>query len=177
MNFNLDEAMDILERTPKTLEYFLMGLSDDWMLSGEGEGTWNINQVIDHLIEGEKTNWIPRLESMVLEGGNEVFPPFDRFAHLKQSSEASLPQKFQEFKRVRERNISKIKKMVADESFLELKGLHPAFGQVKVSELLSTWVVHDLTHISQIVRIMAERYREDVGPWVEYLGVLKKQQE
>ncbi|GAA3326286.1 hypothetical protein GCM10020331_061560 [Ectobacillus funiculus] len=55
-----------------------------------------------------------------------------------------------------------------------MTGVHPAFGVVKVRELISTWVVHDLTHIAQIVRVMAERYRTDVGPWKEYLGILKK---
>ncbi|EDL64588.1 DinB family protein [Bacillus sp. SG-1] len=173
MNFNLDEAVEILERTPQTLEHFLSGLSENWILSDEGEGTWSVIQIIDHLIEGEKTNWLPRLEMMV-SGENETFPPFDRFAHLKQDSKGSLEQRFQEYRRIREVNILKIKQMINPESHLDLTGVHPAFGQVKVRELLSTWVVHDLTHISQIVRIMAERYREDVGPWVEYLGILKK---
>jgi len=52
--------------------------------------------------------------------------------------------------------------------------LHPELGQVKVRELISTWAVHDLTHISQIMRVMSKRYREDVGPWSAYLGILKK---
>jgi hypothetical protein len=39
--------------------------------------------------------------------------------------------------------------------------------------LLSTWAVHDLTHLHQVSRIMAHQYRDAVGPWSEYLGVLK----
>lgn len=106
--------------------------------------------MIEHLFEGEKNNWIPRLEIILQEGESKVFPPFDRYSHLNERSERSLEQKL-----------------------LELTGSHPAFGVVKVREILSTWVVHDLTHIAQIVRVMAERYRADVGPWIEYLGILK----
>jgi hypothetical protein len=177
MNFQMNEAIEILERTPKTLEYFLTGLSASWVLTDEGEGTWNVSQVIDHLIEGEKTNWIPRLEMIIQKGESQIFPPFDRFAHLEQVAEMSLHQKFREFKRIREENITKVKMMVTSDAILELTGLHPAFGQVKARELIATWAAHDLTHISQIVRVMAERYREDVGPWADYLGILTKQQQ
>lgn len=62
MNFELNEAIEILERTPKTLEYFLSGLSINWLQCNEGEDTWNPSQVVDHLIEGDKTDWIPRVE-------------------------------------------------------------------------------------------------------------------
>ncbi|TKD72262.1 DinB family protein [Pseudalkalibacillus hwajinpoensis] len=174
MNFNLNEAIEVLERTPKTLEGLLNGLSDGWLQTNEGEGTWNVSEVVDHLIEGEKTNWIPRLEMILREGVNKPFPPFDRYAHLTNVAESSIDQKLAEFKKVRAESISNLHGRLELESQFELTGLHPAFGEVKLSELLSTWVVHDLTHISQIVRVMSERYRTDVGPWEEYLGVLKR---
>lgn len=174
MNFNIKEAIEVLERTPQTLELFLSDLSNGWLQCDEGEGSWNATQVIDHLIEGEKTNWIPRLECILEEGENQLFPLFDRFAHLKESASSSIEVKFLEFKCLRSENISILKNLIVDDHQLQLTGLHPEFGEVKASELISTWVVHDLTHISQIVRVMAERYRAAVGPWEAYLGVLKK---
>ncbi|MEH7886886.1 DinB family protein [Bacillus sp. JJ1609] len=174
MNFNLKEAIEILERTPQTMELILSDLSDGWLQCNEGEGTWNASQVIDHLIEAEKTNWIPRLESILQEGEEQLFPAFDRFAHLKESAPYSMNTKFLEFKVLRNENIAKLNSLIIDEQQLELTGLHPEFGEVKARELISTWVVHDLTHISQIVRVMAQRYMLDVGPWESYLGVLKK---
>jgi len=176
MHFNIDEAIEVLERTPQTLEYFLSGLSDGWLQCNEGEGTWNAIEVLDHLIEGEKYNWIPRLEFILQENSNKPFPPFDRFSHLKDKFSLSIDEKFRAFKALRMQNISKLKSIIESELALELEGSHPEFGPVKVRELLSTWVVHDLTHISQIVRVMAERYREDVGPWKVYLGILKKRE-
>ncbi|WP_078409134.1 DinB family protein [Priestia abyssalis] len=174
MNFKMNEAIEVLERTPQTLEHFLAGLSHGWLQCHEGEGTWNASEVIDHLIEGEKYNWIPRVEMILQEGESKPFPPFDRYSHLDEQSERSLEQKLVEFKTIRTRNITKLKALIEPERHLELTGTHPAFGAVRLRELLSTWVVHDLTHISQIVRVMAERYRADVGPWKEYLGILKK---
>ncbi|MDZ5472922.1 DinB family protein [Bacillus sp. 31A1R] len=174
MNFRLEEAIEILERTPQTLELFITGLSKGWLTTNEGEGTWNVTEVIDHLIEGEKHNWIPRLELILQEGEKRPFPVFDRNSHLNEKSESSMDQKLLEFKMIRIQNVAKLKSLLETEDYLELKGQHPAFGVVKVRELISTWAVHDLTHMAQIVRVMAERYRTDVGPWVEYLGVLRR---
>jgi hypothetical protein len=174
MNFNIKEAIEVLERTPQTLEYFLSGLSDGWLQCNEGDGTWNVNEVIDHLIEGEKNNWIPRLELILQEGDSRPFPPFDRYSHLNERPKKSIEQKLLEFKTIRIQNTAKLKVLIESELHLELKGSHPVFGEVNVKELLSTWVVHDLTHIAQIVRVMSGRYRADVGPWKEYLGILNK---
>jgi hypothetical protein len=170
----MKEAIEVLERTPQTLEYFLSGLSDSWLQCNEGEGTWNVSEVIEHLIEGEKNNWIPRIEFILQEGESQPFPEFNRFSHLNEKSERSTDQSLVEFKTIRTQNINKLKTLIEPSLHLELTGAHPAFGVVKVRELLSTWVVHDLTHIAQITRVMAERYRTDVGPWQEYLGILKK---
>ncbi|MFH5183312.1 DinB family protein [Paenibacillus sp. TAB 01] len=175
MNFTMNEAMEVLERTPQALELFLSGLSEGWLQCDEGEGTWNVAEVIGHLIEGERTNWIPRLEFILREGGNQPFPPFDRYAHLQETAETTIQQKLLAFKTIRSSNLIRLKELIQHESQLELTGSHPEFGAVKAKELLSTWVVHDLTHTAQIVRIMAGRYSEDVGPWKAYLGILKKQ--
>ncbi|MBM7572734.1 DinB family protein [Aquibacillus albus] len=176
MNFNMEEAIEVLEKTPQTLEYFLSGLSDEWLLCNEGEGTWNASEVIGHLIEGENNDWIPRLEMILQEGERKPFPPFDRYSHLNKDFEKSIEQKLIEFKRIRTQNIAKLKDIIEPELHLEWKGTHPVFGAVKLRELLSTWVVHDLTHIAQIVRVMAKRYSSDVGPWKEYLSILNDNQ-
>ncbi|SDH39709.1 DinB superfamily protein [Planococcus glaciei] len=174
MELKLEEAIEILERTPGILTHFLSGLSEGWLQNREGENTWNAEEVVAHLIEAEKMNWLPRLETILQDGETRPFPPFDRFAHLKISNQNSLEEKLREFKTLRVQNIEKLNHLVDPELHFELTGIHPEFGSVKLRELLSTWVVHDLTHLSQIIRVMAERYREDVGPWANYLGVLKR---
>lgn len=174
MNFTMEEAIEILERTPQTLEALLTGLSLEWIHSNEGDGTWNATEVIGHLIEGEKNDWITRIKIILNDGEKTTFPKFDMHAHLQESSQKPIEQKLNEFKELRTQKISALRELVDPEVHLKLSGVHPALGVVKLSELLATWVVHDLTHIAQIVRVMAERYRDDVGPWIQYLGILKQ---
>ncbi|PFA62885.1 hypothetical protein CN378_17755 [Bacillus sp. AFS015802] len=174
MNFELDEGIELLERTPVTLTHFLTGLSKGWLECTEGNGTWNAIQVVDHLIEGEKHNWIPRLKMILQEGESRVFPVFDRHSHLEGNDSGGLEEKLKEFAALRSGNIDELKELlVHHENALGRTGMHPAFGKVTARELISTWVVHDMTHLSQIVRVFSKRYGEDVGPWKEYLGVLK----
>lgn len=174
MNFSMTEAIELLERTPKTLTDLLTGVSHGWLTCNEGEGTWNVKEVIEHLIEAEKHNWIPRLAFILREGDRQAFPVFNRYSHLQNKTRFSIDELLGEFVKIREENIKKLVNMVQTDDHLEQVGFHPTFGTVKVRELIATWTVHDLSHISQIARVMANRYKEDVGSWREYLGILKK---
>ncbi|WP_339148816.1 MULTISPECIES: DinB family protein [unclassified Sutcliffiella] len=173
MEFNLKEAMEILEQTPTTIESFVGGLSKEWLSCTEGEGTWNAKEVISHLIEGEKVNWIPRLRFILQEGNSKPFPAFDRYSHMN-DKDSSITEALIAFKVIRKENLEILKKSITTDAQLELKGVHPELGEVKVRELISTWAVHDLTHIAQITRVLAKGYREEVGPWREYLGILNR---
>ncbi len=58
------------------------------------------------------------------------------------------------------------------EADLDRQGVHPSLGSVTLRQLLAAWVVHDLGHIAQAVRVMAKQYREAIGPWEPYLPVV-----
>ncbi|WP_281883435.1 DinB family protein [Paenibacillus sp. YYML68] len=173
MTVQLNEAVQLLARTPQALEQLLVGLSDEWLTCNEGEGTWNATEVVEHLLVAERTNWIPRLEWLMKEGEGRAFPPFDRFAHLQQRRDDSMECKLREFRQLREASLARLHTIINFESDLDRTGRHPQLGIVKASELLATWVVHDLTHTSQITRVLANRYRSEVGPWVQYLSILR----
>jgi hypothetical protein len=172
-DFKIEEAVEMLERTPKTMETYLLGLSEDWLNCNEGANTWTPKQVIAHLVYGEKYDWIPRVEIIINHGTEKTFAPFDREAHLQYANEQSLSNILNEFKLLRSENIKKLKQLIKHLDHLEQKGIHPVFGEVSLQQLLSTWVAHDLTHIIQISRTMAKRYEKEVGPWTEYLSVYK----
>jgi uncharacterized damage-inducible protein DinB len=173
MNFKVEKAIEILERTPQTLSSLLIGLSDEWIFSNEGESTWSPFDVVGHLIEAEKYNWIPRIEMILTKGESETFPPFDRFSQLHQNTEKTIEQLLNEFAELRQQNLEKLKTMITAQTNLDQTGIHPDFGVVKLSELLATLATHDLSHIAQITRVMANRYRDDVGPWKSYLRIMK----
>jgi len=173
MQFNLKEALPILERTPAVVAAMVKDLPESWIYQNEGGDSWNIFDVIGHYIHGEKTDWIPRMKIILGEGDKHFFP-FDRFAQFKDSKGKSLNQLLDEFATLRKQNIDELRSIMPNEEMLDLKGIHPQFGEISLREMLSSWVVHDLTHINQIARVMARQYEEAVGPWKAYMGILNR---
>jgi uncharacterized damage-inducible protein DinB len=174
MEFTLERSIEILERTPGVLISLLHGISDDWTSKNEGAQTWSAYDVIGHLIHGEKTDWITRAEIILSGKGDRKFEVFDRFAQFQDSKGKSLTQLLEEFKMLREKNIERLRAKNLTRDDFAKTGTHPAFGEVTLGQLLSTWVVHDLNHIAQISRVMAKQYQTEVGPWLQYLGILKQ---
>ena len=173
MNFTLKKSIEILERTPQVLTTMLDNISADWTSNNEGGETWSVYDIIGHLIYGEKTDWIPRTEIILSDNPDKKFELFDRFAQFRESKGKSLKQLLDEFEQLRIKNIECLRSKNITAPDLEETGIHPAFGEVSLSQLLSTWVVHDLNHIAQIARVMANQYKADVGPWTAYLKILQ----
>ncbi len=171
-DFVLGDAAQILSRTPEVLRGLLAGLPEEWTASNEGPDTWSPYNVIGHLIHGEKTDWIPRARHILQGPAGVPFEPFDRFAQFRESQGKSLGALLTELERVRRDNLQELASFNLTEADLDREGAHPAFGRVTLRQLLATWVCHDLSHLAQIARVMAKRYREAVGPWKEYLSIL-----
>ena len=173
MQFNYNQTIDILTRTPVVLRAMLQGLSLEWVNSNEGEGTWSPFDVLGHLIHGEKTDWIPRAKIILEFGEDHPFEPFDRFAQFQTSKSNTIEELLDAFENLRSNNISILNNLNLDTQDLKKIGTHPELGRVTLEELLATWAAHDLNHIVQISRTMAKQYKEAVGPWQAYLSVLK----
>ena len=176
--FRLAEAIAVLTRTPAALDALLRGLPDIWVRdnegrSKEGKDTWSAFDIVGHLIVGERTDWMPRARIILEHGEARPFDPFDRFAQVKESQGKSLEQLLDEFARLRKENLAALQALNLQPEDLSRRGRHPELGVVTLSELLATWAVHDLTHVHQLSRVMAHQYRDAVGPWSAYLGVLK----
>lgn len=172
---NLAETAALLARTPATLNTLLRGLPETWTRRNEGSDTWSAFDIVGHLIVGERTDWVPRARIILESGESRAFDPFDRFAQEKQSQGKTLEQLLDEFARLREENVAALRALNIRPEDLKRRGRHPSLGVVTLSQLLATWVVHDLTHLHQLSRLMAYQYREAVGPWSVYLGVLQCQ--
>lgn len=174
MEFQLDQATEILRRTPATLNSLLHQLPNEWALSNEGPDSWSPFDVIGHLIHGEESDWIPRAKIILGYGEDRPFAPFDRFAMFERSRGKSLSDLLTTFERLRAESLKELEKMNLTPEMLRKRGRHPELGVVTLSQLLSTWVVHDLGHVGQIVRVMAKQYDEAVGAWRDYLPVLSR---
>ncbi len=172
MDFQLEQATEILRRTPATLNALLRELPDEWVLSNEGEGSFSPYDVLGHLIHGEETDWLPRAKIILADGESRPFEPFDRFAMFEKSQGKTLAQLLDTFARLRETSLQELAAMNLSTAMLEKRGRHPELGVVTLSQLLATWVVHDLGHIAQMVRVIAKQYRDEVGAWQAYLPIL-----
>jgi hypothetical protein len=173
MSFNLDHSMQVLERTPRALDALLSGLDDAWTMKNEGGETWSAYDVVGHLIHGERTDWIPRLDIILSDGPDKRFKPFDRFAQFQESTGKSLRQLLDEFAGARADSVRQLRGRRLTESDLDRTGIHPKFGTVTARQLLATWVAHDLDHLMQISRVIAHQIGDEVGPWVEFLRIVR----
>ena len=174
MEFQLSHALEVLERTPGTFRALLDGVSDAWSTPNEGPDTFSAFDNVGHLIQGERTDWIPRARIILAQGPNRHFEKFDRFAQHRESQGKTLADLLTEFEQLRAQNLHILREWKLSETQLDLRGEHPALGTVTLRQLLSTWVAHDLGHIAQTTRVMAKQYREAVGPWRVYLPVLDR---
>lgn len=173
MKFQVAEAVEILEQTPQVLKSLLGNLSDNWTASSENRDDWNPFDIVGHYIHAEETDWIPRAEIILKQAENRTFEPFDRFAQFEASKGKPLNDLLETFAQRRRESLETLQSWNLSDEQLKLKGTHPELGEVTLEELLSTWVVHDLTHIRQIVQVLAKKYAENVGAWREYLSILK----
>ncbi len=171
--FNLTRTIAVLTRTPATLNALLRGLPDFWVRRSEGDDTWSAFDIVGHLNFVDRTDWMPRVRIILESGEARPFDPLDRFAHLKENPEKSLDHRLDEFAHLRSENIVALQELNLQPEDLDRRGKHPALGVVTLAELLASWAVHDLTHLHQVSRVMASQYRDAVGPWSAYLGVLK----
>ncbi|GAB4362723.1 MAG: hypothetical protein OHK0021_06750 [Bryobacter sp.] len=170
----LATSLALLERTPAVLRATLAGLPNEWLHADEGAGTWSAYVVMGHLIHGERTDWMPRVRHLLAHGETLAFPPFDREAQFQEIADRPVEALLDEFAGLREQSLEQLQALDFAEADLERPGLHPALGPVTLRQLLATWTAHDQAHLVQIHRVFARRYEREVGPWAQYLSVMRR---
>ena len=172
MKYSIERSIEILGRTPAVMNSLLSGIDDEWVMNNEGPETFSPYDVIGHLLHGEKTDWTARTKRILEFGDTKTFDVYDRFAQYEESKGKTLQQLLDEFAVLRKENITWFRSRELTEADLDKKGMHPRLGSVTLRNLLATWVVHDLTHIAQVTRVMAKQYKEEMGPWTEFFRIL-----
>jgi hypothetical protein len=174
MDFDLNHALEVLERTPAVFRALLGGVSQAWTAPNEGPETFSAFDNVGHLIHGERTDWIARARIILAQGEDRTFAPYDRFAQYRESEGKSMADLLDEFARLRAGNLAILRGWNLTDRELALRGEHPALGTVTLRQLLATWAAHDLGHLAQTARVMAKQYRDAVGPWRAYLPVMDR---
>jgi DinB superfamily len=171
MDFSLEMGRATLTRMPATLRALLADLPEEWTLSDEGPGTWSPYQVVGHLTHIEEVDWIDRTRVILAQSEPRTFEPVDREAGFTRFAGWSMNDLLNHFANLRTQNLQQLAALVSVDE-LQLRGVHPEFGEVPLSQLLATWVVHDFNHLSQIVKTMAKQYTEAIGPWRSFLPIV-----
>jgi uncharacterized damage-inducible protein DinB len=174
MDYQYEQAVAVLRRTPATLAALLRGLPEAWTRSAEGQATWSAYDIVGHLLHGDETDWLARARIILDHGERQPFTSFNRTAMFTKYDGYTLDRLLDAFAQVREDNLAELDALRLTPEQLARTGTHPALGRVTLSQLLATWVAHDLNHIGQIVEVMAHQYGDAVGPWRAYLGILTR---
>ena len=173
MEFQFEDGLPVLRRTPAALRALLVDLPGPWIAASEGPGTWTPFDIVGHLIHGDRTDWMPRVEHILQYGDAVPFPTFDREAMFAASRGLSLGDLLDTFGRLRTESLNRLAALGLTDADLARRGRHPEFGVVTLGQHLATWVAHDLSHVGQVVRVMAKQYATAVGPWRAYLSILR----
>lgn len=174
MEFDLKDAEMQLGRMPEVLNSLVGQLPAEFQQARDGEETWSAFDVIGHLVHCEKADWMVRARIILEYGEDKQFPPFDRFAQFRESEGKLIGELLGEFALLRKANLDSLRSLGLSSADLDKTGIHPAFGQVSLRQLLATWVAHDYGHLVQIARTLARQYKQAVGPWAQYLSVMGK---
>jgi len=173
MDQNLEMTVALLRRTPGALDALLRGLPQEWAESNEGEGTWNAIEIVGHLAHAEISDWMPRVRCLLEFGESRPFPPFDRAGFSELIEGRELGAVLDDFARLRTESLESLAALDLKPEDMGRIGLHPVFGKVTLSQLLATWAAHDANHLHQLARVLAHQYRQAVGPWSAFLGVMQ----
>jgi hypothetical protein len=173
MKYQLKEAIEILTRTPDVLSTQLNGLSDPWLHGNEGPETWSPFQVVGHLILNEKTNFLPRVALILSSQEVKTLQPIDMTAHIQMYAGNNVTTLISDFAALRRFSIQRLNNLIDTDTNLQITAIHPKLGEVRLVNILATWVAHDLTHLAQITRVMAKQYKTEIGPFIEFLPKLK----
>lgn len=174
MQFQLDDALSILSHTPAALDAMVRGLPEPWLHANEGPETWSPFDVVGHLVAGERTDWVTRLRMILEHGDKHPFEPFNRTAMFEESKGKTIAELLDTFATLRAQNLETVRALQLEPADFARRGMHPSLGSVTLEQLLATWVTHDMTHLVQISRVIAKQFKDEVGPWREFIGVLNR---
>src|SRR5678815_945393 len=128
-SIDLVQALVLLRETPAAIVRLLAPLPDALLDATDGPDTWSPRVILQHLTWAEVDDWIPRVRLILEQQDRVPFTPFDRDGGRRLGT-----------------------------AELRLPGSHPALGGVTMSQLIASWVAHDLAHLDQISRTLARQY-------------------
>ena len=172
MILTLPAVRESLAQTPRLIEGLIAAAPPGALTWREADHTWHAVEVLSHITDGEITDWMPRIERILSDGG--PFLPFDREGGFTRYRGWTAEALVGEFGQLRRANLDKLDTLQLSADHLRLTGVHPEFGRVTLEQLLACWVTHDMAHIAQLARLLTRAFGQHVGPWRKYFSLLRE---
>jgi hypothetical protein len=148
-SLELPELTKLLERTPVVLRHSISALPDRAVGYHPGSEKWCIKQILGHLTEEDKRDFVGRIERMLREPGLRLeVNDQNKVARERHDCDKNVGDLLDEFASVRANSVEFLKQLRAAD--LGCHGIHSTIGSISVRELLHEWVYHDLNHTKQI---------------------------
>jgi DinB superfamily len=144
-----NEAAEVLRRTPAVLRELILALPERAVNYHPGPGKWCIKEVVGHLAEEDKRDFVGRIEMMLRQTEPRLkLNDQDQVAQQRQDCNRNIAELLDEFGAVRNASVRFVEQLSAQD--LERTGVHPRIGIISVRELLHEWLYHDLNHVKQV---------------------------
>jgi hypothetical protein len=173
MRYDTGSATALLARTPAVLRAMLQGLPAEWLDAPERPGAWSPREVACHLADLEHDAWLPRVRTILQHGTARPVRGVERERFRERYAGAPVEAVLDDFQAARAASLRALDALEVGGAALAAVGRHELLGEIRLSEVLSTWVVHDLTHLAQVSRALAAQYRDEVGAFAGFLSILR----
>jgi hypothetical protein len=158
VDFDLADAVNILNRTPRVLNAQLRGLDRRWTDAEDRHDALNPRQTIKHLIDLEENFWLPALQSILHD--RRPMPPD---ANIVMEHSPTINKLLDQFGMARRKNLRELADWRLTHEQLQVRGTIPEWGDTTVRQLISSWVAHDLSHLTHITRVLMEHYAAEIS--------------
>jgi hypothetical protein len=149
MCLSVHETAELLRRTPVVLRELILALPAHAVAYHPGPGKWCIKEVVGHLTEEDKRDFVGRIEMMLDQAEPQLgLNDQDAVAQQRQDCDKDMRELLDEFVAVRQASARFVEQLSTAD--LERTGVHPKIGLIRVRELLHEWLYHDLNHAKQV---------------------------
>ena len=153
MTGTLEKSLHTLRSTTLIIEALVSRLTPDELCWKPSDERWSVSEILVHLRHVEERNLSLRVRRMCQEE-QPLLVDYDQTIEYRKGTYSGRPgdQALREFKETRDESLTFLEGLKAAD--LSREAMHHEVGIVTVSQILSLWAFHDLSHICQIAELV-----------------------
>ena len=163
MQYDIDTVVRSLAATGTAIRSLVEDVSPADARWKPAVDRWSIIEVVNHLVDEEVEDFRARLD-VILHEPQRDFTPIDPPGAVvaRRYAQRDLRESVDRFRVEREKSLAWLRGLEAPD--LERTKRHRAMGELSGSQMLVSWVAHDLHHIRQLTNLRYDRLADRVAP-------------